>query len=85
MKAYSFEVDSLVHNHNIVTIQAESEEEAWQKLKDGKFEWEGVFTYEYDGDDRDFYTAWCTEEKPTAYFEYLEPPVLTGMVNLEAK
>lgn len=83
MKAYSFEVDSLVHNHNIVTIKAESEEEAWQKLRDGKFEWEDVFTYEYVGDDRDTYTMWCTEGKGTVGGFYLEPPTLTGAIDLE--
>lgn len=83
MKAYSFEVDSLVHNHNIVTIKAESEEEAWQKLKDGKFEREDVFTFDLVGDDLDLATAWCTEEKPTAYFEYLEPPRLEGSIDIE--
>lgn len=83
MKAYSFEVDSLVHNHNIVTIKAESEEEAWQKLKDGKFEWEDVFTYDLDGDDRDTYTMWNMEDTATACAFYLEPPALTDMVDLE--
>lgn len=78
MKRYTFEIDTLHRLSYGVSIEAESKEEAFAKIKQGEF------PRLIDGDDDQFINTYCyDEDRPTAYVHYMEPPKLVNVEDLD--